>query len=74
MHISPLCMLLGINHKVNFLDVMTRWLKSRGYTQDILGEFVLIVLLNDLGSFNKIDYNIINRFRIFEEDDLRILL
>jgi hypothetical protein len=67
-------MLLGINHKVNFLDVMTRWLKSRGYTQDILGEFVLIVLLNDLGSFNKIDYNIINRFRIFEEDDLRILL
>ena len=56
-------MLQGINHKVNLLDVTTRWLKSRGYTQDILGEFVLIVLLNDLGSFNKVDYNAINHFR-----------
>ena len=45
MHISPLCMLKGINHKVNFINVMTRWLKSvGGYTHDILGKFVLIVL------------------------------
>ena len=31
----------------------------------------LLSCLN-LPRFNKIDYNIINRFRIFEEDNLRI--
>ena len=38
--------------------------------------FVNLFLLSclNLPRFNKIDYNTINHFRIFEEDNLRILL